>query len=253
MSGRGAPKTLMIIIAILALGYLAVGVAVDVKQRSFIYFPTHDESYTPLRPWIVAGEIVGYCRAVSNPRTIWLMTHGNAGQASHREYVLAHIAAADSLYVLEYPGYGQRGGRPSKDSINAAAADAYGILRSQFPATPIGVIGESIGSGPASFLASALPAPDKIVLVVPFDTFSSVASEHMPLLPVRAILKDKWDNISALRGYAGPIDIYGAVDDRVVPCEHAKRLAAAVHNAKFVLIEGGHNDWSNSDLVQISR
>jgi pimeloyl-ACP methyl ester carboxylesterase len=243
----------MIIIAILALGYLAVGVAVDINQRSLIYFPSHDESDTALRPWVVSDEIIGYRREVANPRTVWLMTHGNAGQASHRAYVLARMSPADSLYVLEYPGYGLRGGKPSRDSFDAAAAEAYGMLRKEFPNTPVGVIGESIGSGPASFLASARPAPDKIILVVPFDTFASVAAEHMPFLPVRAILKDKWDNISALRGYAGPIDIYGAADDRVVPCGHARRLAAALPNAKFTLIQGGHNDWSDSELVRIAR
>jgi pimeloyl-ACP methyl ester carboxylesterase len=243
----------MIVLAILALGYVVVGVVVDVNQRNLIYFPGHDESDTALRPWIVGGEIIGYCRAVPHPGTVWLMTHGNAGQASHRGYVLGRMSAADSLYVLEYPGYGLRGGSPSKDSFNAAAADAYRILRSQFPGIPVGVIGESIGSGPASTLASAVPAPDKIVLVVPFDTFASVAADHMPFLPVRLILKDKWDNISALRGYAGPIDIYGATDDRVVPVQHAKSLAAALPHAKFVLIGGGHNDWSDSELVRIAR
>ena len=75
----------------------------------------------------------------------------------------------------------------------------------------------------------------------------------MPFLPVRAMLKDNWDNIRALRDYAGPVDIYGAVDDRVVPCGHARRLAAALRNARFVLIEGGHNDWSASERVRIAR
>ena len=54
-------------------------------------------------------------------------------------------------------------------------------------------------------------------------------------------------------GYSGPVDIYGAVDDQIIPCEHAKRLAAALHNAKFVMIEGGHNNWSSSELVRIER
>jgi len=137
--------------------------------------------------------------------------------------------------------------------MNKAAVEAYQILRKEFPVTPIGVIGESIGSGPASFLASMNPPPEKIVLVVPFDTFLSVASEHMPYFPVGAMLKDNWDNVSALRGYSGPIDIFGAIDDQIIPCEHAKRLAAALKNANLVLIEGGHNDWSRSEMVRIAR
>jgi len=243
----------MITVAIVALAVLAAGVAVDFGQRSLIYFPTHDSVDTSLRPWVVAGKIIGYCRVAADPKAVWLMAHGNAGQASHREYVLGHMSESDSLYVLEYPGYGLRPGRPSKDSMNKAAAEAYQVLRREFPRTPVCVIGESIGSGPASFLASMKAPPDKIVLVVPFDTFASVASEHMPFFPVRAVLKDDWDNMGALRGYRGPIDIYGAIDDRIIPCEHAKRLAAALGNARLVMIEGGHNDWPQSALVRITR
>lgn len=253
MSNLRGPKPLVIVLVLLACAYLAVGGLVAVNQRSLIYFPTHDGAVTALSPWVAEGRVVGYCREVPRPGTVWLMTHGNAGQASRRGYVLAHISDTDSLYVLEYPGYGLREGRPSKDSMDGAASEGYRILRARFPQTPVGVIGESIGSGPASSLASARQPPDKIVLVVPFDTLASVAVEHMPLLPVRAMLKDDWDNVRALRGYGGPVDIYGAADDRVVPCAHARRLAAALPNARFTLIPGGHNDWADSDVVRITR
>ena len=243
----------MIIASIAAFAYLAVVLVADINQRALIFFPSHQRSETQLRPWVVEGRTIGFCREVNGPGTVWLMAHGNAGQASQRDYVLGHVAPGNSLYVLEYPGYGQREGSPSKASMDGAAAEAYHVLRKEFPRTPVGVVGESIGSGPVSSLASDPVPPDKIVLIVPFDTFASVAQQHMPFLPVRAILKDKWDNIQALSGYAGPIDIYGATDDRIIPVEHARRLAAALHNARFVLIPGGHNDWSNSDQVRIAR
>jgi pimeloyl-ACP methyl ester carboxylesterase len=253
MSNLRGPKTPVIVLALLACAYLAVGGLVAVTQRSLIYFPTHDGEETALRPWVDGGRLIGYCREAPRPGTVWLMTHGNAGQASRRGYVLARLSDADSLYVLEYPGYGLRDGRPSKDSMDGAASEAYRILRARFPHTPIGVIGESIGSGPASFLASERQPPDKIVLVVPFDTLASVAAEHVPFLPVRALLRDDWDNVRALRGYAGPVDIYGAADDRVIPWAHARRLAEALPGARFTLVPGGHNDWADSDRVRIAR
>jgi uncharacterized protein len=243
----------MIILALLALGYAAVGGAVYFNQRSLIFFPTHDSGGSGLSPWVVDGRVMGYCRAVEAPRTVWLMTHGNAGQASQRGYVLARVAPGDSLYVLEYPGYGSRPGHPSRDSMDEAAAEAYRELRREFPRTPVGVIGESIGSGPASFLASASPRPDKIVLVVPFDTFGRVAAEHMRFLPVGLLLKDDWDNIAALKGYLGPVAIYAARDDRIIPPGHARLLAASDPRATFTLIEGGHNEWSESESVRIER
>src|SRR6185436_11532244 len=119
----------------------------------------------------------------------------------------------DSLYVLEYPGYGAREGNPTLESMNQAASEAYHLLRSHNPNTPVCVLGESIGSGPACALAREKVAPDKIVLVVPFDSLASVASEHLPFLPVRLMLRDAWDNVDALRHYAGPVEIFGATGD----------------------------------------
>ena len=181
------------------------------------------------------------------------MCHGNAGQAADRDYVLPRLAAQDSLYVLEYPGYGARAGSPSRAAFNQAAAEAYQLLRARNPHTPVCVLSESIGSGPACELTQLSPPPDKLVLVVPFDTLASVAAEHFPFLPVRLLLHDNWNNVAALSHYAGPVDIYGAKADRVVPIRHARALAQQVPQAKFIEFEGGHNDWADSEQVKIRR
>jgi hypothetical protein len=245
--------SMAMMIGVLALLYGAFVCVVGMNQRSFIYFPTHGQLDTPLRPWIEGNEVIGYTRLVDHPRTIWLMTHGNAGQASQRSYVLGRLARDASLFVLEYPGYGQRGGKPTMSSMNGAAEAAYRRLRREYPAVPVCVLGESIGSGPASHLCTLAPPPDKLVLVVPFDDLASVASDHLPLLPARLILRDAWNNADALRNYKGPVVIYGAVDDRIIPVSHARRLASSHPGSRFVEIEGGHNDWSSSESVQIDR
>jgi len=56
-----------------------------------------------------------------------------------------------------------------------------------------------------------------------------------------------------LKHYAGPIEIYGAADDAIIPIEHAKALAGQIPSARFVAITGGHNDWSGNDQVKIQR
>jgi pimeloyl-ACP methyl ester carboxylesterase len=160
------------------------------------------------------------------------------------------MSPLDALYVVEYPGYGLRDGKSTKESMNAAVAEAYGVLRQRF-SCPVNVLGESIGSGPASSLASSVRPPDAFVFVVPFDTLASVAGDHLPFLPVRLVLRDNWDNIEALKGYTGPVTIYGAEDDQVIPVQHARHLAATLRDARFVLIHGGHNDWSASEDVRI--
>jgi len=102
-----------------------------------------------------------------------------------------------------------------------------------------------------SALTALRPAPDKLVLIVPFEQLAAVAKDHFPSLLVALILPDNWDNIAALANYRGPIEIYGAAADTVIPVKHAKALAAALPAAKFVLIDGGHNDWSEPGRVRI--
>ncbi|HZP61196.1 MAG TPA: hypothetical protein VFB27_12815 [Opitutaceae bacterium] len=219
--------------------------------RKLLFYPSHRPAGTDLVPWTNNGALIGYARMVASPRAAWLMLHGNAGQASDRTYALPHFPPEDSIFILEYPGYGNRGGVPSQESFNQAAKEAYLRLRRDYPRIPVCVVGESIGSGPAASLASLQPPPDKLVLIVPFDKLSLVAKDHFPAFLVSLLLRDDWDNVAALSGYRGPVEIFGAKADTVIPVAHARALAAALPSAKFTLIDGGHNDWSYLGEVQI--
>ncbi len=239
---------------LMLLGLAAVllfWVALLLFQRKLLYFPTHHTETHGLTPWQINGQLVGYARLVAHPQNIWLLTHGNGGQAADRSYALPCFSPHDTVYILEYPGYGSRAGSPGKQSFDAAATQAYWWLRRTYPALPVCVAGESIGSGPAALLAQQSLPPDKIALVVPFDSLVNVAQEHYPWLPVRLLLQDRWDNSAALRGYRGQVEIFGAVDDRIIPLAHARALAASVPRAVFHVVPGGHNDWSQGGAVRL--
>ena len=224
---------------------------VTVFQRKLLYYPSHRPDTNGLGAWQIDGRLVGYARKVDNPGNVWLFTHGNAGQAADRAYALQCFSASDSVFILEYPGYGNREGSPSKASFNSAAEETYQWLRRAYPNIPVCVIGESIGSGPASSLTRLEKQPDKLVLVVPFDNLASVARDHFPLIPAGLVLLDRWDNVEALKGYSGKLEIYGAIDDQVIPIRHARTLARLLPTAVFHEIPGGHNDWSQGGVVKI--
>ena len=179
------------------------------------------------------------------------MMHGNAGQAAHRSYALAHLPESDSFFVLEYPGYGSRPGAPSKDAFNAAAEEAYEALRSQYPAAEIVAMGESIGSGPACHLATLDNPPSRIVLFTPFDTMVKLASHHAGWFPAALIIKDDWDNIEALSGFKGQLDIYGALKDQTIPISHARNLAASVEGATLIELDCDHNAWPKMENLEL--
>lgn len=244
-------RKFLIISAVLptVISFLTVGCSSI--ERKMLFYPTHRPADNGLAPWISNGNIIGYSRNVETPVNIWLMLHGNGGQASDRTYAIPCFSPEDSVFILEYPGYGKREGVPSKETFNQAAKDAYLFLRSTFPKIPICAVGESIGSGPASFLACLNPPPDKLVLIVPFEKLSLVAKDHVSSVLVALMMTDNWDNLESLSNYKGPVEIFGAIADTVIPVGHAKALAAGIPSSKFILIQGGHNDWSRQERVKI--
>ena len=239
----------MLIVVILLLGALLV-FGCTVLPGKMLFHPTHVARASVLTPWTHEGKTIGFAREVEKPGVVWLMLHGNGGQAADREYALPAFDAADSVFILEYPGYGMREGKPSRKSFDAAAREGYAALRARFPGTRVCVAAESIGSGPASVLSAEQPAPDKIVYVVPFDTLASVGKEHMSYLPVDLLLAGYWNNLESMKGYRGPVDIFGAERDGIIPVKHAQSLAASIPQAKFYLIAGGHNEWSARPKVR---
>jgi pimeloyl-ACP methyl ester carboxylesterase len=245
-----APATRNLAITFIALGLLML-VGCQALVRAALFYPTHEPFDGGLAPWTHAGTLFGYARNVTAPQNVWLLLHGNAGQAADRVYALARFSDQDAVYVMEYPGYGARPGKPSRKTFDAAALAAYQALRAQFPDRPVCVAAESIGSGPAATLAHAAQPPDKLVFITPFDQLKSVAHEHVPYLPVSLMLAGSWNNIEALSGYRGPVDVFGAAQDTVIPIAHARNLAASLPQAKFVMIPGGHNDWSRQTQVSI--
>jgi uncharacterized protein len=220
-------------------------------ERTLLFYPSHDNPDGALDKWVINGEVIGFSRMVASPKNVWLVFHGNAGQAADRSYMLDHFAPDDAAFIMEYPGYGKRAGVPSKRSFNAAAEEAYMDLRKRFPTTPICVASESIGSGPACYLATLEKPPDKLVLIVPFDSLGSVAREHFARPIVWALLQQNWDNITALKNYKGRVDIFAARADTIIPPRHAQALADSIPTSTFTLIDGGHNDWSDDPRVKI--
>jgi len=212
--------------------------------RTILFQPTYKQNSSFLTQWNVNNETVGYSRLADSPENIWLVLHGNGGQASGRTYMIPHFSESDSVYILEYPGYGTRSGSPSRESIDTAAKEAYLSLRERFPSIPLSIAAESIGSGPALTLVDLPKQPDKYVLIVPFDNLSRVINYHTNRIVSSLFIRDNWNNITAIQNYNGPVDIYGAEDDQLIPLEHARRLAQSYPDSNFTILRGGHNEWS---------
>ena len=96
------------------------------------------------------------------------------------------------------------------------------------------MIGRSLGSGVASYVASQRPVA-KLVLVTPFDSLASVAQAHYPWLPMHWLLTDRYASTDYLPKYAGPLLVVRAGRDSVVPPANTDQLLAALPQPPRVL------------------
>ena len=171
-----------------------------------------------------------------------LILHGNAGCAiwcGHYADEIQQVGAFD-VFIVEYPGYADQPGRPSEKALEQSAALAFQLLATN---RPIYLLGESLGTGVAAYLASRFP--DEIAgvaLLAPFNSLVDVAQAHAPILPVRLMLCDRFPSEERLRKYQGPIAVLTAEGDKVVPARFGHRLYDNYNGPKrlWAFPEGDH-------------
>lgn len=215
--------------------YVICLVGLTIGQSRLLYYPCKvsireerpSAAKVGFRPWENAkGESIGWFRpSQTTPavRTI-LLLHGNAGCASGWFHYADGFQAIEPIdfYILEYPGYGGRSGRPTQSTILRAAVEA---LTNLGKSCELYLIGESLGTGPACYLAGRYPSVIRgIYLVAPYNNMAGAAGAHLPLFPVRLMLKDKYPSDVWLKDFRGPLAVMLGRNDTVIPDELGRRL-----------------------------
>jgi pimeloyl-ACP methyl ester carboxylesterase len=146
------------------------------------------------------------------------------------------------VYILEYPGFGPRPGSPSQRSLFQAAADAMDLLKKE---GPVYLMGESLGTGVAAYIAGTYPELVRgVLLIAPYNNLSGVAQYHMPIFPVKWMLWDRFASETYLKNYHGPVGILLAGQDKVVPIRFGRKLYDGYQGPKRVWEspQAGHED-----------
>jgi uncharacterized protein len=206
----------------------------DVEE---VAFDTADGLH--LSGWLFTGD------AVDRALTV-IVFHGNAGNRAHRT-PLAVALRRLGLHVLlfDYRGYGGNPGSPTEQGLQADARGAREFLINQRQVAPQSLIyfGESLGTGVAVKLASEHP-PAALILRSPFASMADIGQYHYPWLPVRLLLRDRYDSLVQITRIQTRLLIIAGERDSIVPAESSRRLYEAAPQPKaFVLIPGAdHND-----------
>lgn len=230
--------SVVVVVYLGACGYLYA------KQRAFLYFPTpavdvpggehvtlHNDGET-LKLWRVGpaqGDAVIYFG-------------GNAQDVSRLIPTFSRTFPNRPVYLVNYRGYGGSTGVPSEAALYRDAVAVFDYVHRTHK--NVDVIGQSLGSGVAVFLATVRQIT-KLVLITPYDSIETVARQHFPQFPVSLLLKDKYPSAARAPNVRSPTLILLAEHDEVIPRASSEALIAAFQ-ALRPIVEVVHGATHNS-------
>ena len=232
----GKPLVASLLVALPALAYAGACGWMYMKQRELLYLPQLTKADPAKTDFGIARNGVmlnGWLVNIGQPGAV-IYFGGNAERIEDRREDFAKWFPQSSTYLVPYRGYGASEGTPTEADILEDALAVYDQVHARQPDAHIVVIGRSLGSAVASYVASQRPVA-KLALVTPFDSMANVAQSHYPWLPVRWLLQDKYDQAAYLAKYHGPLLVVRAGRDDVVPPASTDQLIASLPRRPTVL------------------
>ncbi len=229
--------------------WLALCAGMYAWQRHFIYFPQATRTSASGTNFELDRDglaLRGWQLHPGRPDAL-IYFGGNAERVQDNAADFDRTLPGRTVYLLPYRGYGPNPGEPGEATLVADALALYDEVRRHHPQGRIAVVGRSLGSGVAVQVAVRRPV-DRLILITPFDSLSEVAATHYPWLPVRRLLRDRYESARHLSAYHGQWLVMRAGRDAVVPPRHTDRLIAAASTPPRVVDfpQAGHDDLSLS-------
>jgi pimeloyl-ACP methyl ester carboxylesterase len=184
--------------------------------------------------------------------------HANAEDLGVVHSALVHLQKQLQVSVLaiEYPGYGLlKDQTPSEDAICSAALVALRYIVSEIGVgyQQVMLLGRSLGSGPAVYLASRFPVGG-LLLVNPFASLRGAAACHVGKAISRFAFADCFNNEDAIGNVSCAVLFIHAARDRTVPMEHSARLFKKCRSRKLLVTPEGmeHNSHLFADPAYLA-
>jgi len=219
-------RALVWIIGICAVLYLGVCLFFYFDQEHLI-FPGrkvandyHYDFSIPFKQYHIKtaynDTVDGYLFKVPNPKGIIFYLHGNGDNVeSWKNAVAKYTALGYDAFEIDYPGYGKSSGHiHSLPQLFNAVKSAYDTVRQLYPENRIIIMGYSVGTGPATWLAAHYH-PKMLLLLAPYYSLGDMAMYRYPFLPV-FILKYPVNTYEYIQQVKAPVVIFHGDADEII-------------------------------------
>ena len=239
--------------------YILVCVLLYFFQEYLIFFPEKlektyifqfDQKFDEKNIKATDGTILhGLLFKADSSKGLIFYLHGNAGSVdSWGDVAKTYTDLNHDVFILDYRGYGKsEGAINGQTQLYADVQAAYDQLKKQYAEDKIVVLGYSIGTGPASRIAST-NKPKLLILQAPYYSLTDMMRHTYSIIPT-FILKYKLETNKYLQDCKMPIVLFHGDEDEVICYGSSLKLKDECKNiGKLITLKGqGHNGMTENE------
>ncbi|TGD81860.1 alpha/beta hydrolase [Hymenobacter wooponensis] len=251
-------KALFWILGLGAVLYVAICLLLYFQQERLLFFPNKlAKDYRFRFPgrfeerWITTADgtkLHGLLFPADSSQGLIFYLHGNGGALdSWGDVATTYTRLGYDVFLLDYRGYGKSEGRISSQQQLLADADtAYQQLLKEYPEERVVLLGYSLGTGVAAWLA-AHHQPKLLVLQAPYASMRATARQHYPWVP-GLVVRYPLATDKVLPQVKAPIVIFHGDQDEIIDYRTTLKLKDLLKpQDQFITLPGvGHNGMTEN-------
>jgi uncharacterized protein len=255
--------TIINTVKVIAVAYIIICVLLYFFQEKLIFFPektARDYKFQykePFQEWFFKTEdnklLNGILFKSDSSKGLIFYLHGNAGSLKGwGEIAQTYTRLNYDLFMLDYRGYGKSEGDISSEKQFYNDVElAYDILKKKYAEDKIIILGYSIGTGPATKLASTNNAK-LLILQAPYYSLTDMMGHTYSFIPT-FILKYKFEINKFIKECKMPVVIFHGNNDEVIYYNSSIKLKASFKETDtLITLNGqGHNGMNENLEYQI--
>ena len=257
-------KYLYLSLLSLLVSYLLFVIFIYFNQRNLLYHPEENnyleekiqfdykeifievDQNIKLKSWLIAKDL-------KKLKTL-IFFHGNAGNLFNRVHKLNVLHELDiNILIISWRSFSGNLGKPTEANLYEDARKSVDWLNNQgVKNKDIILYGESLGTGVAVELAQQNRF-NSIILESPYTSMENAAKIYYPYLPVKFLLKDKYDSIKKITKVKIPIFIMHGKKDPIVPFAMGAELFEEANNPKHSFFSENDDHMMNFNDQLVSK
>lgn len=191
-----------------------------------------------------------YYLKIENPKGIVFYLHGNAGALNTwGEVAKTYTGLQYDVFIPDYRGYGKSDGAiTSQAQLFEDAQTAYNTIKQRYKEEDIVILGHSLGSGPATWLAS-INHPRLLILLAPYYSLTDIMQHSYPGIPT-FLLKYRLETYKYIKDCKMPIAIFHGDKDEVIYYHSSTKLKTLMKSTDTLITLKGQSHNGITDNPQ---